>query len=431
MPQVYVSSTYEDLINERAAACQAIRRLRHHPISMEDYGASEERPLQKCLRDVRECRGFIGILGWRSGFSPDRSGLSISRLEYEEARRNRIPTLMYLVPDSARSVTYPCDTDSTKIREFREHCRREHNAPFFTSPDDLRFQVSADLNSRLGQARPNRLYLPSLCDRYTLVEQLRQRLARCREADFDSPVVCGLHGDESQSLTLFCDRVKDYYLPQILKSHIPFECRLRWPASSTQTSFLASLHSEMCQSLELDEKSDYSDIEIALRRTRLPVLVTTEVRTDNWQRNGHALLSSFVSFWDHLPRAAREHPLIVLLIVRHRTRVSGIFRRLRHLRLRSRLIADLKIAFNGLAQSDRVELLSELSDLRYHDVFEWARSSVVSCQFPDLHASERLGAIFARVDRLPMQHAIEHLADILDSAYSNNEHTSESQPLYR
>ena len=37
MAKIYISYTYEDLKEERKAAAQAIRRLGHQEIGMEDY----------------------------------------------------------------------------------------------------------------------------------------------------------------------------------------------------------------------------------------------------------------------------------------------------------------------------------------------------------------------------------------------------------
>jgi Domain of unknown function (DUF4062) len=45
--------------------------LGHDAIAMEDYVATDRRPLQKCLADVAACDGYIGIFAWRYGFVPE------------------------------------------------------------------------------------------------------------------------------------------------------------------------------------------------------------------------------------------------------------------------------------------------------------------------------------------------------------------------
>ena len=83
--RVYLSSTYQDLIEERKAAVYAIKGVLHTTVAMEDYIACDRRPLEKCLDDVRRCHAYVGILGWRYGFIPEGHTKSITELEYNEA----------------------------------------------------------------------------------------------------------------------------------------------------------------------------------------------------------------------------------------------------------------------------------------------------------------------------------------------------------
>ena len=85
MARIYISSTFQDLQEERLAAAQAIRRLRHEALAMEDYVAEEQVPLDKCLADIRGCQAFIGIYAFRYGYVPEGYDKSITHLEYEEA----------------------------------------------------------------------------------------------------------------------------------------------------------------------------------------------------------------------------------------------------------------------------------------------------------------------------------------------------------
>src|SRR5215831_1164712 len=101
MLRIYVSSTYEDLKDERKAARDAIQTLGHLAIGMEDYAASDERPLERCLRDVRSCQAYVGIFAWRYGFCPGNGEKSITSLEYEEATKNKIPCYVFLVREDA------------------------------------------------------------------------------------------------------------------------------------------------------------------------------------------------------------------------------------------------------------------------------------------------------------------------------------------
>ena len=95
--RVYISSTFEDLREERQAVARALRRLGYSAAGMEDYVASPRPPLTRCLEDVRGCKYFIGLYAWRLGDRPPGDARSFTQLEYDEARRNGIPCLLFLL----------------------------------------------------------------------------------------------------------------------------------------------------------------------------------------------------------------------------------------------------------------------------------------------------------------------------------------------
>ena len=61
MSKIYLSSTFEDLRTHREAVYRVLRQLRHDVVSMEDYVASPQRPLDKCLADVAACQAYVGL----------------------------------------------------------------------------------------------------------------------------------------------------------------------------------------------------------------------------------------------------------------------------------------------------------------------------------------------------------------------------------
>src|SRR4051812_11577429 len=130
MARVYISSTYEDLADMRKAALEAARRLEHHPVGMEDYGAYEAQPLDRCLADVRSCDAYVGILGWRHGFVPAGRTQSIARLEYEAAGEAGIPRLIFLSPRRDQ-WNRPQDADTSAIQAFRDTVQAAHGVKWF------------------------------------------------------------------------------------------------------------------------------------------------------------------------------------------------------------------------------------------------------------------------------------------------------------
>jgi len=52
MTTIYLSSTYEDLKDYREVVYKALRKSGYNVIAMEDYVSTDQRPVDKCLKDV-------------------------------------------------------------------------------------------------------------------------------------------------------------------------------------------------------------------------------------------------------------------------------------------------------------------------------------------------------------------------------------------
>jgi tetratricopeptide (TPR) repeat protein len=155
MAKIYISSTFEDLKDYRAAAYHRLNEMRHDVISMEDYTAGDQRPLDKCLADVAACDIYIGIFAWRYGYipgkdNPDRK--SITELEYRKATQLRKPALIFLLSEDATWQPRWMDFRSgdgdrgARIEALRQELKTEHTVCFFSSPDGLSGDVSVAVN---------------------------------------------------------------------------------------------------------------------------------------------------------------------------------------------------------------------------------------------------------------------------------------------
>ena len=104
MATIYLSSTYTDLKACREAVYHALRQMRHDVIAMEDYVATDERPIEKCLADVAASDLYIGIFAWRYGYIPSEMNpehKSITELEYRKAIQTGKTCLLFLLDKDA------------------------------------------------------------------------------------------------------------------------------------------------------------------------------------------------------------------------------------------------------------------------------------------------------------------------------------------
>ena len=73
---------------------------------MEAYTAADERPLERCLRDVAQSDIYVGVYAWRYGYEPpgehgNPDGKSITELEYRKAESAKLRKLLFFAhPDT-------------------------------------------------------------------------------------------------------------------------------------------------------------------------------------------------------------------------------------------------------------------------------------------------------------------------------------------
>lgn len=147
-PRIFISSTFTDLKVHRAALFSVIDEQNGKAHAMEFFGARPGAPKEECLGEVRKAHVFVLILGMRYGSLDPGSGLSFTHLEYLEAQRLSLPSLIYLI-DEARHLVLPKDVEvgesATKLRSLKETVSALHVVSRFCSPEDLREKFLEDL----------------------------------------------------------------------------------------------------------------------------------------------------------------------------------------------------------------------------------------------------------------------------------------------
>lgn len=94
-PKIFISSTVNDLPNERIAAFKAVENIGAFPV-MSEYTmeAQSVDSLTACLSKVMESDIYVLVLGGRYGWQPAGKE-SITELEYNTALQRKIPVLVF------------------------------------------------------------------------------------------------------------------------------------------------------------------------------------------------------------------------------------------------------------------------------------------------------------------------------------------------
>ncbi len=157
--KVYISSTYQDLVDHRAAVDRTLRRMGHDVIGMEQYVAEGSKPVDRCKADVRSADVYVIIVAWRFGYVPGRAAAppdlrSITEIELQEAQRSGRPVLAFLLDPEAPWPPNRVDAMSGEpgagadVSRLRALLGSEYLAGIFRTPDDLASQVAAAVSAQ-------------------------------------------------------------------------------------------------------------------------------------------------------------------------------------------------------------------------------------------------------------------------------------------
>lgn len=97
--QVFVSSTYTDLIEERRVAVEAILEAGHIPAGMELFKAGKSQ-METIKKWIDESDVYMLILGGRYGSIDEECGLSYTELEYQYALSKNMPVFSVVLSES-------------------------------------------------------------------------------------------------------------------------------------------------------------------------------------------------------------------------------------------------------------------------------------------------------------------------------------------
>jgi hypothetical protein len=144
--KVFLSSTFQDLKDYRDAVYVALRRLGHESMSVEDWVASEQKPLERSLTDLRDSDVAVFLVAWRYGYVPPGQPYSVTELELRAARDANIPCLVFLSADDMLLTEADFDPDLTNIKRFRDYLREQYIVGYLSTPEALATEVALSLH---------------------------------------------------------------------------------------------------------------------------------------------------------------------------------------------------------------------------------------------------------------------------------------------
>lgn len=208
--QVFISSTFADLKDERAEIIQAILELDCIPSGMELFPATNDGAWELIKRVIDDSDYYCLVIGGRYG-SLDEEGLSFTEKEYNYAVSKRKPLMAFL---HAKPQEIPVGKSEKSeagielLNSFRSKVEDRHHCKYWSSASELGGQVSRSLIS-LRKSHPADGWVPG---RFAADEAMRIELANLRAknaeltVEIESRKVDGF-GVDDEGLSQGSDRI--------------------------------------------------------------------------------------------------------------------------------------------------------------------------------------------------------------------------------
>jgi len=154
--QIFVSSTYEDLKEERDLVIKAILEMGHIPVGMEMFSAGDEQQWKLIQTQIDDCDYYVIISAFKYG-SLD-GDISYTEKEYDYAVQKELPVLGFVVEEGVNWPANKIDKVPLKVEklELFKNKIKSRLVSFWKDKNDLYGKVSISLmkqfntNPRVG-----------------------------------------------------------------------------------------------------------------------------------------------------------------------------------------------------------------------------------------------------------------------------------------
>lgn len=185
--QVFVSSTYADLQNERQQVLQTLMEMDCIPSGMEMFPATDEEQWEFIKKVIDDCDYYLLIIGGRYG-SLSNDGISYTEKEYRYAVERGIKVIAFLHQSPNELAVIKTDIDPNlmaKLKEFRENVATGRLVKFWNHANELPGLVALSLTKTIkmypavGWVRANN---QSSAESLSEINELRKENDKLRNA---------------------------------------------------------------------------------------------------------------------------------------------------------------------------------------------------------------------------------------------------------
>ena len=144
--QVFISSTYEDLKEERKNVIETLLMIDCIPAGMEAFCAADEEQFEYIKKVIDLCDYYVLIIGKRYGSISPITGKSYTEMEYDYAKSKNIPIFVFPVNNT---VKMPEDEHVSELKAFREKAYGKTMGATWRNADELGKKVAISLEKAI------------------------------------------------------------------------------------------------------------------------------------------------------------------------------------------------------------------------------------------------------------------------------------------
>ncbi|NTX15496.1 DUF4062 domain-containing protein [Myxococcus sp. CA056] len=147
--QIFISSTFRDLVHERQGVLKSILEMEHMPAGMELFAAGDDSAWDLIKDVIDDSDYYVLIVGGRYG-SLDEGGIGFTEKEYLYALETKKPVipLLHANPNNLPRERTESDAASwEKLQAFRAKVEKKHTCVYWSTPDELKARVVTSLMS--------------------------------------------------------------------------------------------------------------------------------------------------------------------------------------------------------------------------------------------------------------------------------------------
>lgn len=145
--QIFISSTYTDLVEERKYVQDVILSMNHFPVGMELFSAASEEQWNIIKRTIDTSDFYVLIIGYRYGSEmPD--GIGYTEREYMYAKEKGVPVIVFIkqeglpVKETDREAS---TSKKKKLKDFINRAKMGREVSWWSTKEELGQKVTVSL----------------------------------------------------------------------------------------------------------------------------------------------------------------------------------------------------------------------------------------------------------------------------------------------